>query len=400
MSAEIPHNTGRFLYSLDLAERSQGKSAFWAHSVKHLDLAAPFPMSQTAKAIDSYTKRAEAVLCPLFPSSATYVNHKFILPNSAAATCEVTQERIEGALRDYTTSTDYNGLHVVTDFITFFNALKALHPEISSAEAFRQFVPDSRHEALEDRGGTCVSKAHHIVEVLQRDFSLEAHVIVESEGPDAPPTHAAVAVPCADGILLIEAEHQNLVIPLKPNDRIEFPRGDGTPTIPVAFKIVQTPGHYLPSVPFIEKTVTEDGKSTVFQYLLRPAAKPDLSVMKRWMVSENFYPLSSGTHAGKQTSIKVNMKRNTVTFQIENAGEKPKKARLPLAAFDGITDWAALDKSLLTGDEGAELTPEDRAFFLSSDFFNGFHSTPALLQHQIMFAAQNRAIIQELLPPS
>jgi len=397
-----PSRDGMYtLHALDLAEGKVGATPH-GHSAEYLDLASTktkvaTPLSKSAKTVADYTERTKSVLCPQFPTSPEYHPDKVIIPNADLATCEDVKGKIEGKVREYVKSIDYNGLHVVEAFVESWDRQHSENPSMTPSQVFHQFEPNSQSESIRTHGGTCVSKAHDIVKLLEG--TVEAHVVVESS-PNSPANHAAVAIPCRDGILLIEAENsRDMILPLMleaSNEQIY--RGDGTPQAPdinVAIRIVETPGNYRLSTPLLQKTVAVGGKEEYFQFLLRPVNRPDLSVMKRWMLTTDFYPVSSGWHDGKQFSLKVNISQGTVTFQIQEEGKGDKKVRIPLAAFDGVKEWSDLDKSKLMGDKGATLTQEERDFFLG-DFFKSFHTSTDLLQRQIITIAQHRDTLQQL----
>ena len=66
------------------------------------------------------------------------------------------------------------------------------------------------------RGTNCVGKALEISKRLNGlAEKVEAHVIVESKGLNEPAIHAAVAVPCRDGILLIDINRDVPIMILK-----------------------------------------------------------------------------------------------------------------------------------------------------------------------------------------
>ena len=399
-----PSREGMYtLHGLNLAEGKVGATRE-RHSVEYLDLASTktnvaTPLSKSAKVVADYTERTKSVLSPQFPTSPEYHPSKVIIPNADLATCETVKGKIEEKVREHVQSIDYNGLHVVEAFVEFWDRKHSENPSLTPVQVFHLFEPNSQSESIRTHGGTCVSKAHDIVKLLEG--IVEAQVVVESAGPDAPATlHAAVVVPCQDGVLLIEPENaRDMVLPLllgNANERIY--QGDGTadkPDINVAIRIVETSGNYRLSTPLLQKTVTKAGKVEYFQYLLRPVNRPDLSVMKRWMLMADLYPVSTGWHDGKQFSLKENISQGTLTFQIQEKGKGEIKVRIPLDAFDGVKKWSDLDKSKLMGDKGATLTPEERDYYVG-DFFKVFHTSPDLLQRQIITIAQHRDVLQQL----
>jgi hypothetical protein len=328
--------------------------------------------------------------------------------------------KTQGVISDVRKGVDYNGLHIVNEFIKFCEEQRKIDPKMNSVEIFHRFQPDSREEASLTHGTSCVGKAWDIVKRLN-EISVEARVILESAGPNKPPTHAAVAVPCKDGILLVDIERDVPVVILKPTEPfIKIYPGKGTPDNPeppdrenpelrLSIEIIEIPGNYKTLTPLIIKkenftTETATKKNSYSQFVLRPDTDPDQSVMKRWLVSKHtwFYPVSSGKREGQeQHSIQVNVEQEKITFSIGN-----KKFRIPLDAFDPKT--RTIDRNKLIGDEKLKLLPEkleeykDIIFGKVEDgnsggnFFEAFKTPKNLLMDQIFTIVAHREMLKNL----
>lgn len=382
--------------------------------------------TKTAKNVNTHIQQhAHQGTHPLFPPWASslpkFGDHKISISNPQAKECERLKEDIQGYISDVIKGVDYNGLHIVTQFITFCEEQRKLDPNISNIEIFHKFQPDSKDEASRTYGSTCVGKARHIVEVLA-EKGIEAHVVVQhivvaSKGINDPAGHAAVVVPGKDGILLIEVEHNVPILILKPNEPIkEFYPGKGTreqpeppdaanPDLRLSMELIEVPGNYSSSTPIIVKkedftTETAKKKNSYSEYILRPDTDPDLSVMKKWLVSKHtwFYPVSSAARENQpQHSFQLNVAKDTMTF---NVGDK--KFRIPLSAFN--PEARTVDRAKLVGDEGLQLSEEQKDFILGKQgeevlggpFFDAFKTSKSLLFDQIFNVVTHRELLNDL----
>ncbi len=384
------------------------------------------PVTETAKNVNAHIQQhAHEGTHPLFPPWASslpkFSDHKISTSNPQAKECDRLKDDIQGYISDIIKGVDYNGLHIVTQFISFCEEQRKLDPSISNVEIFHKFRPDSKDEASRTYGSTCVGKARHIVEVLA-EKKIEAHVVIQhvvvtSKGIDDPAGHAAVVVPGKDGILLIEVEHNVPILILKPNKPIEeFYPGKGTrerpeppdaanPDLHLSIELIEVPGNYSTSTPIIVKkenftAETAKKKNTYSEYILRPDTDPDLSVMKKWLVSKHtwFYPVSSAAREGlPQHSFQLNLAEDKMTF---NIGDK--KFRIPLASFDPTT--RTIDRTKLVGSEGQELSEDQKDFILGKQedgvlggkFFDAFKTSKSLLLDQIFNVVAHREMLQDL----
>lgn len=385
--------------------------------LSQLDLAEPKnkePATVSARKIEEYSQRsAHDVRGPLFPAWAKsmpkYSEWRVTDSTANAMNCETAATTIQDVVKDIRQGVDYNGLNVVNEFIRFCAQERQKNPKLNDVELFHRFQPNSRDEAARTHGTSCVGKAWDIVSRL-KELSMEAHVIVESSGPDDPPTHAAVAIPCTDGVLLIDIEWDVPVKIIKPNvPDVRIFQGDGSksnPDLRLSFEIIEVPGNYRDSTPVIVKRETYSQetatkKNTYAQFVLRPESDPDLTVMKRWLVSSHtwFYPVSAATKEGREAhSFQLNIAQDKLTF---NIGDK--KFRIPLSAFD--LETGRIDRTKLLGDEKLNLSPdkleEYRDFILGRDglggtFFNAFNTPKELLLGQIANIVANKAMLNEL----
>ncbi|MBA3721951.1 MAG: hypothetical protein H0W88_06085 [Parachlamydiaceae bacterium] len=422
-NSSMPPNGWRTFDSLDL-EKPALKQKFenpLQKRLKGLDLASNAmenPALRTARKMNEYSNRtAHDVRGPLFPSWSNsmpkYSSHKIATTNSNEITCESMQVKIQGEISAVVKGVDYNGLHVVNEFINFFERERKKDPKINSVEIFHRFQPTSENEATHTHGSTCVGKALDIVKRL-KEKKVEAHVIVESEGRDEPATHAAVAVPCKDGILLVDIERDVPMLTLKPKEPfIKLYPGRGptgysdkeNPDLTVLIEIVETPGNYKTPTPLIVKkekftTETATKKNSCTQFILRSETNPDLSVMKRWLVSSHtwYYPVASAAREGEeQHSFQVNVAYGTITFNIGN-----KKFRIPLDAFD--PKKRTIDRSKLLGDKGQQLSEDQIDFILGKEadgntggeFFKAFKTSKDLLMDQVFNIIAHKKMLKNL----
>lgn len=380
----------------------------------------------TAEKARTYIQQqSHAILHPLFPpwanSMPKFSDHKISIGNPHAKECAELKNTIQGCIEDIVKGVDYNGLQIVTQFITFCEKQRRLDPKISDIEIFHRFEPDSKDEASLTNGTACVGKALHIVKMLA-EKKIEAHVVIQhvvipAKGINEPTGHAAVVVPGKDGVLLIEIEQNVPILILEPNKHIEefFP-GKGTrkepqspdaenPDLYISMELIEVPGNCGTSSPIIAKkevfTIeTEKKKNTYSEYILRPNTNPDQSVMKKWLVSKHilFYPVKSAAREGQpQHSFQLNIIEDKMTFNIGN-----KKFRIPLDAFDPATK--SIDRTKLVGDEGQVLSEDQKDFILGKKdddslggkFFEAFKTSKKLLIDQIFIVVANRQILKNL----
>ncbi len=371
----------------DLPATAKKGASPLAGRLSELDVARtkpPLPSTETAKNVHTYVQQhAHASAHPLFPPWASsmpkFSDHKISIANPQAKECAELKSEIQGYIADIVRGVDYNGLHIVTQFITFCKEQRKLDPNISNIEIFHRFEPDSKDEASLTYGTTCVGKALHIVKVLA-EKKIEAHVVIQhiviaAKGINEPAGHAAVVVPGKDGVLLIEIEHNVPILILEPNKRIEeFHAGKGTreepqppdaenPDLHLSVELIEVPGNYSSPTPIIVKkenftSETKKKKNTYSEYILRPDTNPDQSVMKKWLVSKQtwFYPVSSAAREGQpQHSFQLNIAEDKMTFNISD-----KKFRIPLDAFDPTTK--TIDRTKLVGDEGQALSEDQKRY--------------------------------------
>ena len=291
------------------------------------------------------------------------------------------QEDVETFIK----SLDYYGLHFPADFVKF----SLENPDMSVTEAFLHYTPNSQNEAVLLHGSTCVGKALSLVEKLA-EKGHTAHVVVERDGPDEPVTHAAVALPCNDGILLIEVEHEYPIITILPEESRTrlFMDEKETLTFEVGFKMVKNPGNYESTTPLIVKSENNILKKTSShsEYLLRPVHRPDMSVMKNWMLHTDFFPITAKVEGQPDHVIKIYPGKKIVTFQL-GTGKKAYRINIPFSDFqkDGTI------KPTLNA-----LKDWERETFLGDDFFKAFKAPKSLIMEEIFTLATHPEIIIQL----
>jgi hypothetical protein len=300
---------------------------------------------------------------------------------------------------------DYNGLNIVCEFIRFCETERLNNPKINDYDLLNRFQPDSKDEASLSHGSTCVGKARELVRQL-RDLSVEAHVVLEYKQPGHPPIHAAVIVPCQDGLLLVEVEHSIPIIAIKPDKPWSK---DYPPNLTLSMELIEVPGNFRATAPVIVKKETfkvkdAEQKGACTEYLLRSDPNPDNSVMKRWLVGKDtwFYPVSTspGSAIKEKHTLQVNVAKGKLTFGI---GEK--KFRLPLAAIH--PESRSFDRNKLEADESLKLTAEQLNDYkeiifgasgeeLGGPFFDAFNSGKKLLLDQLFTIASHKEFLKNL----
>lgn len=296
---------------------------------------------------------------PKYSSVIPFVRgRKFSTNNCNAESCQTIKDMIEKAdLLSKFSSLEYNSFPTVCDFIKHVE----MNPGKSVAEAFRTFTPDSSKEVAEYGGSTCTGQSRAFVDSL-KEISLKGFVIVERMDSIAPPNHAAVVVPCNDGILFIEVLTPPLISILQPNKEsapfefeIEFPPGkDGIvkkEKISTCFKVIETNEDYGMHHSIIIKTVTiskENGGKDVHhsQFLLRQSANPDVPVMTRYMVAMKIYPLIAKGKHGDELKIKINYDDEIVAFTKTGKDKIFKNVKIPFKIFNSETLEIDLSKEL------------------------------------------------------
>ncbi len=281
----------KMLNALDLAGSKSGTLKGRATKLEALDLAQPAkgrsrPLTTNARDIAEYTASRAGISKPLFPGWASarpeYGEHSIKTSNpEISRTCEEMEKLIHQDVENYVNEVDYNGLNAAMSFIDFYDQEHAIHEKKSVAEIFHDFVPHSEKEASATFGTNCVGKAQDVARRLEKQYHIEAHVVVVSEGPNLPVEHAAVVVPCRDGVVLVEVDLPDTTFVLRPNEpfgiiyRGEQKGSQRDPDLMLAFRIVETPLGYKEQEPMITRTHSHNGKKVGYiQYILRPDKKP------------------------------------------------------------------------------------------------------------------------------
>ena len=276
--------------------------------------------------------------------------HKFKMAESNHVSCEEAKRLIEeSGLMERMAAAEYNSLPTICGFLEHAHK----HSELSPAEAFRTYQADSTGELDRSKGATCSGISRAFVEDLSKgDLKLTAYPVVERFSTLAVPNHAAVMVPCNDGVLFIELLHPQHIAKVKSNEvenlkiQVEFmDKGIAKKDLlNMSFKVIRTQEDYkIENLVMARETVITNADtgevvgSSQSQYLLRGVANPDSPVMTRYMLVRDFYPLSGKARSnGDELNVKVNYDSSTVTLQ-RKGKEKFFKVVLPFHVFDAKT---------------------------------------------------------------
>jgi len=296
-------------------------------------------------------------------------------------TCAQTKAKIKEVVENFPKNYDYNSLRNVCAFLKFFEAERKIDPNISEIDAFKKFKPDTTDEVFISNGSSCTGHSTAILKILEKEYGLKGHVVVETEGPNTPAFHAAAIIPCSDGIALIEVFMGSIIeilfekpLTLEDEKKLSY-RHD--------FMIVKTPGDYRSKILIFKQDIKEDKKTEKqTEMVLRPVNKSEHTVMKQHIIGADYYPISGrNNHA-----IKINAIRSKVTFQIGE--EEDNKFRLDFSDFkDGWFD----DKKL----SGKQKEKYEK-IIKNSNFFEAFKTKKSLLQEEIIYVTQNGSTLIKL----
>jgi hypothetical protein len=262
---------------------------------------------------------------------------------------------------------DYDGLEPVVQYVEFHKAQAGGASVVKTAMAFKPtFLPN---EALL-KGSTCIGQSDALVKHLKKK-GVGAYLVAERHGPTLPPEHIAVAVPCADSILLIEP----LESPGKRIIEIKL----GTPTQVVIGGAVYS-FTFDPKKQMIIKTNESTKKTT--QILLKDIPNFAEAVTKKYMFRKHDYPIVGADKSCVDNSvIKINMDKGIITLQIGN-GAAAKRLQVPFAQFDVATD------------SFKGIADKDRDLFLSNAFFAKFKTPKAEILREIHQLVQNQQVMK------
>ena len=394
ISSTVFKDQARNIEVLDLATRNEAKPK--TDYERSLEIR---PQIHAARIAEEISQDIFNVSIPLFFIPVQKYGDKTITTmNVNAMTCEQVKKMIQQEAIDFRSSTDYNSLHFIQSFLKFFDEQRKSNPYIKEVEAFRKFKPDSSDEAIRMHGSTCVGQSIDFIKTIQTKYNIDGkpligHVVVETLSPTAPANHAAAVFPCTDGILLVEILEKE-VITIKPSGKtIKLVKIEEGGVVVDSFlesiEILETPGNFsLPKNTMIVKRGEKDGqKMFQSQFILRPANRPDHTIMKRYFLKQPNYPVAGASDKNITHVIKVNIAMNKVTYQIGES-DTAKKVSFPLEAFDPET--GRIDPKKLNQKQKDELA------FLSDDFFKAFRTPRAMLEDQVGIVVAGRKILKNL----
>lgn len=309
--------------------------------------------------------------------------------SDASFTCNEAQGEIEDTVSRMRGGVDFSSFHVVEGYLKFLEQERQVNPAITELEALHKFRSDSQDELFKMRGSTCVGNAQAVVQALSNrrvlGHPISAYVITNSEGPGHPETHAAVLVPCRDGVILVEFSWDCLLLVLRPNEEYIVDNG----VIRLNFQLLNIPGDtYTPDRPIIRHCETiKEGRSSSMEYLLRPSPNPDLAVINHFLLAETAYPFCGYTASRITKSvIKYDVERGEMTFQ-DGQGRNAVRVSIPFEELN--IDW----------ENGSIDHPRFREFISHPDhagFFAYFRTNKDVIFRQIQMLAKNHESMRNL----
>ena len=404
-------------------------------------------LAQTASQIHRYT-RGEIFTPYLHLAVPQYgpeipapgVTHRGRTVTANRISCQEAKEAIEArGFMETFMSFDYNALPSVCAFVQhlkenvthesvekYQKEILAKHPSLPREEAlerarskallaaFHSFTLDSSQDVLHTLGSQCIGLSEAMGQALGT-IGLKGYSVVERRDETSPPQHAALVVPCEDGVLLVDLAPPRLLI-LKPNEEsLTVQPGEGTDRIQTGFKIVEVEKDYGVKAPMIVKSETISDTATgevrhkeQTQFLLRSIARPEIPAMTRYLVNQAIYPLMTKAKSNGDTlRIRFSFDEGTVSFDRCNE-RKPKESyrtvKIPFSLVDQRTGTINL-KALISREKDPEkrvaLQQALRDIFGSDEAIEGFwqeFEAPEQIKTQVFTLAsqENLKMMQDL----
>lgn len=354
-------------------------------SVQTLSTAKQSPMESTALVIHQSTVGKESA-CEGFKSLQA---SKADLPKvTSCPKVTYTCEQVEGAIKDSIAKlqkeVDYNAFNSVTGFLKFLDEERKVNPTISEYEAFQKFNPDSKEEVSKTRGGICVGHGYAVVQTIAKNIvqgqPVTGYVITESGGGKESPEHAAVVVPCLDGVVLIEFMWDKQIMSIKHETGLIDVTADKKFT--ETFRIIEIPGGmHVPNKPIIMRVQNSSEGTVHREYLIRSDHNPDLSVTKHWFLDTMFYPTTSpkDSTVKSKSVIKFDLARGAVVFQV---GEGKDAIRCNISFTELDIDLHSTPMKIRN--------PEFQAFIKENpQFFSHYKTKANIIINQVSLMSKN-----------
>ena len=347
---------------------------------------------KTQTILEDHAKRIDTVTKPLYRQglyipAAEYGRTKITPSTCNDFSCD--DEEVKGVIRkeveSITSHADYNSFHIVTGFLEFFEAEREKNPDITEAAAFAKFKPDSSNEFLKTQGSSCTGLSIALKNRLE-EKGIKTHVVLERASLDAPPNHAATAIPCKDGVMFVEVlagfHGDDPITSLKPDETMALALGDRK-EIQIEIKFIQTLGNYRSTQPMITRKEenTEDGKVSQSEYVLRPVLSPDDTVMKRYVLVRPTYPIEK-QNGNDSTSISIDFQRQSIKFQVLEEGKPPQSRIVRFDKFD-------------TENKTINFSEEDKKV-IDEKFFSRFSTPEAILKEQLFTMVRHKDTMKNL----
>lgn len=404
-------------------------------------------LAQTASQVHRYT-RGEIFSPYLHLAMPKYgpgipapgVTHRGRTVTANSISCQAAKEAIEArGFMETFMSFDYNALPSVCAFMRhlkenvtpeivakYQKEILAKHPTLpreeagnrahskALLEAFHSFTLDSSQDVLHTLGSQCIGLSEAMGQALSA-IGLKGYSVVERRDATSPPQHAALVVPCEDGVLLVDLAPPRLLI-LKPNEEaLTVQPGEGTDKIQTGFKVVEVENDYGVKAPMIVKseTITDAVTGEVrhkeqTQFLLRSIARPEIPAMTRYLVNQAIYPLVTKAKSnGDILRLRFSFDTGEVSFDRFNE-RHPKESyqtvKIPFSLVDqrtGTIDFITLISKEKDPEKREALKQTLRDIFGSDTTIEGFwqeFEAPEQIRGQVFTLAsqENLRMMQDL----
>lgn len=276
------------------------------------------PSSKAEKAI-------EATISRISPP------HLYIPLQRVGRSAPITETRTMGEIRadierlidEVSTARDYNGLLPLVKLLNEFEK----RPAEKEALIAYNFAMSCEEEAPVTSGSTCIGRSRELTSLL-RARGYDARVAYERMGPLEPFQHAAVAVCCTDGILLID--------PLNPKvSRIEEIAVDSSKKLASGIDVkIETIDEESGCISISKsKGVTKEGSFEIYDI-----ENGDAVVMGKYLFRRHIYPIVTYRDDVAYKVIKVDPTTKEVTLQ-EGSGKSTKViAKIPFSEITAKPD--------------------------------------------------------------
>ena len=288
---------------------------------------------QSTSQIDRAFRDDRALLPLAFPYPVEDLLKKNA-PNINGLSCEEAKKIIESSgVLERKDQFEYNSLLTIRQFVQHRRA----NPQMSERDAFLSFSPDTKDDISRSSGSACTGFARDVADQLCQK-GLASYVVGGRIQAARFPGHAAVVVPCSDGVVLVD--------PLCPPQMLAALKPDGEPVVSEAgpperrfsitsnFVTRRSQDNRRAMYPMIVRYITARGARN-FQFLLRPLPNPDVPIMTNYMLVIRDHLLQHKAKDGTGSKIVMDFASGSVLLASNGPGGKPlNKVEIPFALFD------------------------------------------------------------------